>query len=98
MDSKQAELVRKLKSYYSELDAAEKNCYHWLERQREVIERLKSNDISATGEYNACMAGLKQAEQAVAELNAQLVEILQRPPVITFTCNEQQADELKTSH
>ena len=95
VDSKQAELVRKLKSYYSELDAAEKNCYHWLERQREVIERLKSNDISATGEYNACMAGLKQAEQAVAELNAQLVEILQRPPVITFTCNEQQADELK---
>ena len=95
VDSKQAELVSKLKAFYSELDAAEKNCYHWLERQREVIERLKSNDISATGEYNACMAGLKQAEQTVKELNAQLVEILQRPPVITFTCDEQQADELK---
>ena len=78
VDSKQAELVGKLNSYYSELDAAKKNCHHWLERQREVIERLKSNDISATGEYNDCMAGLKQAEQAIAELNAQLVEILHR--------------------
>ena len=95
VDSKHAELVGKLKSYYLELDAAEKNCHHWLGRKQEVIERLKSNDISATGEYNDCMAGLKQAEQAVAELNARLVEILQRPPVITFTPNEQQADELK---
>ena len=95
VDGKQAEFVSKLELYYTELDAAEKNCQHWLERKQEVIKRLKNNDISATGEYNNCMAGLKQAEQAVKELNSQLVEILQRPPVITFTCNVQQADELK---
>ena len=95
VDSNQAELIGTLKTFYSDLDAAEKKCQHWLERKREVIERLKNNDISATGEYNVCMAGLKQAQQAVKELNAQLVEILQRPPVITFTCDDQQADELK---
>ena len=95
VDSKQAELVGKLKTYYSELEAAQKKCYHWLERQRDVIERLQNNDISAISKYNDCMVGLKQAGQAVEELNDRLAEILQRPPVITFTCNEQQADELK---
>ena len=95
VESNQSNFVSKLDWCHSQLEAAERGCQHWLKRQRQVIEQLRNNEITAIGEYNECMEGLKLEEQRITRLNSDLVRILQLPLVISFTSNLHQSKQLK---
>lgn len=92
VETKQSELVSKLDSSYSELDAAEKDCQLWLQRAEKLIGGLKEREISATGEYEVCLSGLRSAQEKIATLNSQLVRMLQLPPIINFTANSEELE------